>query len=50
MSELNEHVTTDTGFIMPDLTMLTIKALQIETLRVIRTHVYNIFATLRKQK
>ena len=48
--ELDEHVTTESTFIMPDLTTQTTKALQLSALRGIRQHALISFKVLNKRK
>ena len=48
--DLAEHVTTESTFVMPDLTKLTTKALQINALREIRQHASTSFKILNKRK
>ena len=45
--DLSEHVTTESGLVMPDLNTLTTKALQTEALRVIRLHASKSYETLK---
>ena len=46
--DLSEYVTTESDFVMPDLTTLTTKALQIEALRLIRSQASKSYDALKK--
>ena len=48
--ELNDHITSQKGFIIPELTTFTIKALQLDTLRIVWTYTSKGYSTLKKQK
>ena len=49
-SDLSDHVTTESGFTMPDLTTLTTKASQLTALCSIRASASKSYKTLNKQK
>ena len=49
-TDLSEYTTEDPNFIMPNLTTLTTKALQLEALCNIRLHASKSFRNLSKQK
>jgi hypothetical protein len=49
-SDLSDHVTTKSGFSMPDITTLTTKALQLDALRSIRAYASKSYESLKKQK
>ena len=46
ISDLSEHVTTNSGFVMPDLTSLISKDLQLAALRSVRTYAASSFKLL----